>query len=46
MSRVYSSSSAQGRAMRMAPWIEREPKCRYRTPPFSLVSMEVLMLVC
>ena len=28
MSRVYSSSSAYGRAMRIAPWIQREPKCR------------------
>ena len=27
-SRVYSSSSAKGRAMRIAPWIQGDPKCR------------------
>ena len=38
----FGSRWIQG-AMRMAPWIQREPKWRYRTPPSSLISMEVVI---
>src|SRR5688500_6458565 len=40
-SRVYSSSSDQGREMRIAPWIHGEPKCRKRTPRSSLISIDI-----
>ena len=43
ISRVYSSSSAHGRAMRIAPWIQREPKCSERTPASSRISIDVAM---
>src|SRR3954467_4925619 len=40
-SRVYSSSSVQGRAMRIEPCTHGEPKCSERTPCASLTRIVV-----